>query len=80
MDPSEVRLQAMEEELLASWVKSNTIQLALQAIMLKLAINVENPKEEPKVNFMFTEDSELASFGAEKMRVKPASPSDFNGN
>jgi len=38
MDPSEVRLQAMEEELLASWVKTNAIQLALQVIMSKLKI------------------------------------------
>ena len=41
MDSLEVRLQAMEEELLENWVKTNMIQLALQYIMSKLEINTE---------------------------------------
>ena len=65
MDHSEVKLQTMKEELLASQAKSDIIQLALQAIMLKLVIDTEEPKEEPKANFTFSKDNESASFGAE---------------
>ena len=48
--------------------------------MLKLEINVENPKEEPKVNFIFAEEGKLVRFGAGWARVKLTSPSDFDGN
>jgi len=48
--------------------------------MSKLAIDVENPKEESDANFTFSKDREAPSFGARQARVKPASPSDFNGD
>ena len=47
--------------------------------MLKLPIDVENPKEEPKAKFTFAKD-ESASFGAEFMRVNLAYPPDFDGD
>jgi len=80
MDHLEVRLWAMEEELLASQAKTDAIQLALQVIMSKLEIDVEIPKENPEVNFTFAKDNESVSFNAGKMRVKPASPSDLDGD
>ena len=52
----------MEGELLASRAKIDAIQLVLQAIMLKLEIDVENPKEEPGENSMSAEGSESMNF------------------
>ena len=79
MDSSEVRLQAMEE-LLVNWVKTDAIQLALQLIMSKLEINTEKPKEESEVNFTFCEEGEGSNLGAGHVKIKPAAPSDFNGD
>ena len=59
----------MEEELLASLAKTNVIQLALQAIRLKLEINTEKMREESEANFAFAEKSEAASFGMEQALV-----------
>jgi len=67
----------MEEELLVSQAKTNAIQLGLQAIMSKLEINTDEPREESE-DILFAEESEVPSFGAGQARVKPASPSDFD--
>ena len=63
IDPSEVRLQAMEEELLENQAKTDTIQLALQAIMSKLEINTEKMREESEANFTFAKEGKASSFG-----------------
>jgi len=70
----------MEEELLVSRVKTDTIQLALQAIMSKLEVNMEKTGEESEANFVFAEEDEAPSLSAGQARVKPTSPSDFDGD
>ena len=80
MDSSEVRLQAMEEELLANQVKTDTIQIALQSIMSKLEINTEKPREESKAIFALAEEIKGSNLGTGHAKIKPASPLDFDGN
>jgi len=80
MDTSEVRFRAVEEELLVSRAKTDTIQLALQAIMLKLEVNMEKMREESEANFVFAEEDEALRLNAGQARAKPASPSDFDGD
>jgi len=80
IDSSEVIFWEMEEELLANQAKTNVIYLALQYIMSKLDIDAECPREEPEVNYVFTKENEVPSLSSGQMRVKPAPPSDFNGD
>ena len=80
MDSSEVRLQAMEDELLANRAKTNTIQLALQSIMSKLEINTEKPRDKSKVNFAFAEEGKGLNSSTGHVKIKLASPSDFDGD
>jgi len=80
MDSLEVRLQAVEEELLANWAKTNAIQLALQSIMSKMEINTEKSREESEVNFALAEEIKGSNLGMGHVKIKPASPSDFNGD
>ena len=80
MDSSEVRLQAMEEELLENQAKTDMIQLALQSIMSKLEINTEKPREESEVNFTLAEEIEGLNLGMGHAKIKPASPLDFDGD
>ena len=47
-------------------------------IMLKLEIIGENAREEPKVNFTFTEGSETPRLGVGWMGIKPVPPSDID--
>ena len=70
----------MEEELLANWVQTDVIQLALQSIMSKLEINAEKPRDESKAKFTFSEEGEGSNLGTGHAKTKPASPSDFNGD
>jgi len=65
---------------LASQAKTNAIQLVLQAILLKLEVNTEKIREEPKANFAFAKQSKASSSGMGQARVKPTSPSYFNGD
>ena len=70
----------MEDELLENRAKTDAIQLALQSIMSKLEINIEKPRDKSKANFAFAEESEGSNSGAGHVKIKPASPSDFNGD
>ena len=70
----------MEEELLANWAKTDVIQLALQSIMSKLEIHAEKPRDESEPNFVFTEDGEGSNSGTGHVKIKPASPSDVDGD
>jgi len=63
MDSSEVRLQAVEEELLENRAKTNAIQLALQAIMSKLEINAEKPRDKSEPNLALVEEVEGSNLG-----------------
>ena len=65
---------------MASRAKTDTIQLALQAIMLKLEINMEKIREESKANFAFAKESEASSFSMGQAKVKPTSLSDLDGD
>jgi len=76
MNSSEVRLQAMEEELLENRVKTDMIQLALTAIMAKLEVNTEKPRDESEAKFVFAEDGKGSNSGTGYVTIKPASPSD----
>ena len=78
MDPSEARFRAMEQELLVNREKTDIIQLALQAIMSKLEINTGKPRDESEVNFTLAEEVEGSKLSTGYVKVKPASPSDFN--
>ena len=69
----------MEEELLENRAKTDAIQLALQAIMSKLEINAEKQRDESKVHFASAE-VEGSNLGTGHAKIKPASPSDFNGD
>ena len=50
------------------------------AIMAKLEVNAEKPKDESEVNFAFAEDGKGSNSGTGYVKIKPASPSDFNGD
>ena len=43
--------------------KTNVIQLALTAIMAKLEVNAEKPRDKSEANFAFTEDGEGSNSG-----------------
>jgi len=48
--------------------------------MLKLEINADKLREESEANFTFAEESDTPSLSTGQAKVKPASPSDFNGD
>ena len=48
--------------------------------MLKLEVNTEKMREESEANFVFAEEDEALRLHAGQVRVKPASPSDFDGD
>ena len=87
---SEDRLQAMEEELMKHRMKSDAIEISLQAILDKL--NILPRKEEvmqSKLDFGKLESKECLGYNRRKAdegtasmlaKVKPAMPADFNGN
>ena len=60
--------------------KTDTIQLALQAIMSKLEINAEKPRDKSKLNFTSAEEVKGLNLGTGHVKIKPVSPSDFDGD
>ena len=60
--------------------KTNMIQLALQSIMSKLEINTEKPRDKSEVSFAFAEEIKGSNLGTGHVKIKPASPLDFNGD
>ena len=80
---SDKRLRAMEEELTVNRMKTETIDLALKAIMNKLEVPVpEEPSLEEEFNFGRNSGtpafSEMHAPG--HVEVKLATPADFNGD
>ena len=80
MDSNE-RLQPMEEELVANWVKTDVIELALKAIMNKLEVPVpeESAMEEEfniRRNSRIVVNSEMHVLG--HVKIKLATPVDFD--
>ena len=87
---SEVRLQAMEEELMKHQMKSDAIKISPQAILDKLNIlprkedvmQSESDFGKPESEECLRDSWRKADEGMARTlaKVKPAMPADFNGN
>ena len=80
---SDKRLWAMEEELAANWIKTDKIELALKAIINNLEVpSLEESVMEKEFNFGHNSrvpvNSETHTLS--HVKIKPATPADFDGH